>query len=90
MASSTLRGSSVLSGFGRQAQAIYMLDSCLNGTNQSEKCDVKTRLLKLQQLDQELQERLSEFMTQPLHEPGLRCGTIATVIRQTTIHSIEA
>ncbi|KAF4444198.1 hypothetical protein FACUT_779 [Fusarium acutatum] len=81
MSSSTIRNLSGLSSFGRQAQAIYMLDRCLNETNQSEQGHPDARLLKLQQLDKDLQERLSVFMTQTPHEPGLRCGTIATVIR---------
>ncbi|KAF4497070.1 hypothetical protein FAGAP_6765 [Fusarium agapanthi] len=81
MASATLQSSSGLSSFGRQAQAIYLLDRCLKETKQSEQGDSETRLLNLQQLDKDLQERLSVFMTQTPHEPGLRCGTIATVIR---------
>ncbi|KAK7574677.1 hypothetical protein V3481_016652 [Fusarium oxysporum f. sp. vasinfectum] len=81
MSSSTIQSSSGLSSFGRQAQAIYLLDCCLNKTSQSEQGDSEERLLKLQQLDKDLQKRLSVFMTQTLHEPGLRCGTIATVIR---------
>ncbi|KAF4948194.1 hypothetical protein FGADI_9822 [Fusarium gaditjirri] len=81
MTSSTIQSSSGLSSFGRQAQAIYMLDRCLNEINQSEQVDPESKLLKLQQLDKELQERLSVFMAQTPHEPSLRCGTIATVIR---------
>lgn len=81
MSSSTIQSSSGLSSFGRQAQAIYLLDRCLNETNQSEQGDSESQLLKLQQLDKDLQQRLSVFMTQTPHEPGLRCGTIATVIR---------
>ncbi|TVY75520.1 hypothetical protein Focb16_v005255 [Fusarium oxysporum f. sp. cubense] len=81
MSSSTIQSSSGLSSFGRQAQAIYLLDCCLNKTSQSEQGDSEERLLKLQQLDKDLQKWLSVFMTQTLHEPGLRCGTIATVIR---------
>ncbi|RKK95472.1 hypothetical protein BFJ68_g14758 [Fusarium oxysporum] len=81
MSSSTIQTSSGLSSFGRQAQAIYLLDRCLNETNQSEQGDSESQLLKLQQLDKDLQQRLSVFMTQTPHEPGLRCGTIATVIR---------
>ncbi|EMT67739.1 hypothetical protein FOC4_g10005848 [Fusarium odoratissimum] len=81
MSSSTIQGSSGLSSFGRQAQAIYLLDHCLNETSQSEQRDSEERILKLQQLDKDLQKRLSVFMTQTPHEPGLRCGTIATVIR---------
>ncbi|KAK2472747.1 hypothetical protein H9L39_14922 [Fusarium oxysporum f. sp. albedinis] len=81
MSSSTIQSSSGLSSFGRQAQAIYLLDRCLNETSQSEQGNSEERLLKLQQLDKDLQKRLSVFMTQTPHEPGLRCGTIATVIR---------
>ncbi|KAH7194147.1 heterokaryon incompatibility protein-domain-containing protein [Fusarium oxysporum] len=81
MSSSTIQGSSGLSSFGRQAQAIYLLDHCLNETSQSEQRDSEERIFKLQQLDKDLQKRLSVFMTQTPHEPGLRCGTIATVIR---------
>ncbi|EWY82097.1 hypothetical protein FOYG_14218 [Fusarium oxysporum NRRL 32931] len=81
MSSSTIQSSSGLSSFGRQAQAIYLLDRCLNETNQSEQGDSESQLLNLQQLDEDLQQRLSVFMTQTPHEPGLRCGTIATVIR---------
>ncbi|KAF5687111.1 transcriptional regulatory moc3 [Fusarium circinatum] len=81
MASATLQSSSGLSSFGRQAQAIYLLDRCLKETKQSEQGDSETRLVNLQQLDKDLQERMSVFMTQTPHKPGLRCGTIATVIR---------
>ncbi|RKK70077.1 hypothetical protein BFJ69_g12190 [Fusarium oxysporum] len=81
MSSSTIQSSSSLSSFGRQAQAIYLLDRCLNETNQFQQGDSESQLLKLQQLDKDLQQRLSAFMTQTPHEPGLRCGTIATVIR---------
>ncbi|RKK08838.1 hypothetical protein BFJ66_g9106 [Fusarium oxysporum f. sp. cepae] len=81
LSSSTIQSSSGLSSFGRQAQAIYLLDRCLNETSQSEQGNSEERLLKLQQLDKDLQKRLSVFMTQTPHEPGLRCGTIATVIR---------
>ncbi|KAI8412164.1 hypothetical protein FOFC_08792, partial [Fusarium oxysporum] len=81
MSSSTIQSSSGLSSFGRQAQAIYLLDRCLYETSQSEQGDSEERLLKLQQLDKDLQKRLFVFMTQTPHEPGLRCGTIATVIR---------
>ncbi|KAF5230747.1 hypothetical protein FANTH_13739 [Fusarium anthophilum] len=78
MSPSTIQSSSGLSSFGRQAQAIYLLDRCLNETSQSEQGDAMSQLSKLQQLDKDLQERLSVFMTQTPHEPGLRCGTIAT------------
>ncbi|KAF5530277.1 hypothetical protein FNAPI_13605 [Fusarium napiforme] len=81
MSSSTIQSSSGLSSFGRQAQAIYMLDRCLEETSQSGQGDSEARILKLQHLDKDLQERMSVFMTQTPHEPGLRCGTIATVIR---------
>ncbi|KAL7759185.1 hypothetical protein ACKLNR_011612 [Fusarium oxysporum f. sp. zingiberi] len=81
MSSSTIQSSSSLSSFGRQAQAIYLLDRCLNETNQFQQGDSESQLLKLQQLDKDLQQQLSAFMTQTPHEPGLRCGTIATVIR---------
>ncbi|KAF5530776.1 transcriptional regulatory moc3 [Fusarium mexicanum] len=81
MSPSTIQSSSGLSSFGRQAQAIYLLDRCLNETSQSEQGDAMSQLSQLQQLDKDLQERLSAFMTQTPHEPGLRCGTIATVIR---------
>ncbi|KAF5583480.1 hypothetical protein FPANT_8165 [Fusarium pseudoanthophilum] len=81
MSSSTIRSSSSLSSFGRQAQAIYMLDHCLKETSQSEQGDSESQLLKLRELDKDLQEWLSVFMTQTPHEPGLRCGTIATAIR---------
>ncbi|KAF5983438.1 transcriptional regulatory protein moc3 [Fusarium bulbicola] len=81
MSSSTIQSSSGLSSFGRQAQAIYLLDRCLNETSQSEPSDSESQLLKLQQVDKDLQEWMSVLMTQTPHEPGLRCGTIATVIR---------
>ncbi|RBR10324.1 hypothetical protein FVER53590_12429 [Fusarium verticillioides] len=81
MSSSTIQSSSGLSSFGRQAQAIYMLDHCLHETKQSKQSDSESQLLKLQLLDKDLQERMSVFMTQTPHEPGLRCGTIATVMR---------
>ncbi|KAF5618408.1 hypothetical protein F25303_13023 [Fusarium sp. NRRL 25303] len=80
MSSSTIQSSSNLSSFGRQAQAIYLLDRCLNEIGQPKQVDTESQLLKLQELDKDLQERLSVFMTQTPHEPGLRCGTIATVI----------
>ncbi|KAF5982128.1 hypothetical protein FCOIX_3892 [Fusarium coicis] len=80
MSSSTIQSPSGLSSFGRQAQAIYMLDHCLHETKQPKQSDSESQLLKLQLLDKDLQERMSVFMTQTPHEPGLRCGTIATVM----------
>ncbi|KAF4438153.1 hypothetical protein F53441_12845 [Fusarium austroafricanum] len=71
--SSITQSSSILSNFGRQAQAIYMLDRCLCETSQFNNYDLETRLSKLQSFDEELQKRLSESMTPVPHEPGLRC-----------------
>ncbi|KAF5723465.1 hypothetical protein FMUND_1789 [Fusarium mundagurra] len=65
MSSSTIQSSSGLSSFGRQAQAIYMLDRCLNETSQPNEGDSEAQLLKLQQLDKNLQERMSLYI---LHE----------------------
>lgn len=90
MSSSTIQSSSNLSSFGRQAQAIYLLDRCLHEIHQSKQGESELQLLKLQELDKDLQERLSIFMTQTPHEPGLRCGTIATVIRYEHIHLLQS
>lgn len=90
MYSSTIQSSSNLSSFGRQAQAIYLLDRCLNEISHFKQGDSESQLLKLQELDKDLQERLSVFMTQTPHETGLRCGTIATVIRYEYIHLLQS
>ncbi|KAF5715486.1 hypothetical protein FGLOB1_3019 [Fusarium globosum] len=87
MSSSTIQSSSNLSSFGRQAQAIYLLDRCLHEIHQSKQGESESQLLKLQELDKDLQERLSTFMTQTPHEPGLRCGTIATIYQMDTDES---
>jgi hypothetical protein len=65
-------------GFGRQAQAVSMLDQSLSILGSSE-----ARVIKLGETEK-LDEKLQTFLTLIMHEyigPGRQCGANAVVIR---------
>lgn len=71
-----------VSSFGRQAQAVYMLDQSLHIFASSETCLVKLRAAKM--LDEKLQEFLALIM-RDYTVPGRQCGANAIVIRYAQI-----
>ena len=69
---------SKIDGFGRQAQAIVMLDQTLRILKLSD--TENARLPALMRLDEQLQDFLALIMSE-YRTPGRHCGANATIIR---------
>ena len=68
-----------MSNFGRQAQAVHLLDQILHTIRLPS--EPETKLAELMRLDGELRSFLIVLMGECDPEPGISCGAMATTIR---------